>query len=65
MAKTKSPVEELILHASQDLSEGAYESFISGRVSQPELVEFYDALKGWTTVSEKIIAEADRLGIKT
>jgi hypothetical protein len=65
MTRQRAPIEELMLHAAQDLTDCAYERFVSGQLTQPELKSFYDILKGWTTASENVLDAANKIGIQT
>ena len=61
---TKQPIEDLMLHAAQDLTDNAYERFVEGQVTQVELNRFYEVLKGWTTASENVLDAMHKIGVQ-
>ena len=61
---TKVPLESLMLRAAQDLSDNAYERFIQGQVTQPELKQFYTVLRNWTAASENVLDAMNKIGIQ-
>jgi hypothetical protein len=58
MENTKRQAEqfqdELIIF-TEDVSDAAYEKFVSGNVSQKELQEVYMLLRQWISIGEKIL----------
>lgn len=65
MTRQRAPIEELMLHAAQDLTESAYERFSEGEVSQAQLQTFYGVLRDWSRASEQVLETMNKLGIRT
>ena len=63
--KTKTPIDDLMLHAAQEITETAYERFSEGEVSQDQLKEFYGVVSNWSRASEQVLETMHRLGIQT
>jgi hypothetical protein len=64
-SEMKAPVEELMLHAAQDLTESAYERFSQGELSSVQLKQFYEVVRDWSKASEEVLETMQRLGIQT
>lgn len=63
--RASAPVEDLILHAAQEITESAYERFSEGKVSQAQLKEFYGVVSNWSRASEQVLETMQKLGIRT
>jgi len=64
MTRQRAPVEDVLLFTAQQLTENAYERFIQGQLTQPELKQFYTVLRNWTAASENVLDAMNKIGIQ-